>query len=311
MGGAVLASDRPSVVTKGTFVDFLQLRGEIRPIRSVVLSAPSTGIDFQIVDLVKNGAKVSTGDIVVEFDPTVQQRTLETKRSELKQAESEIERTEAELSAPRRGRPERARGSAQGGGARQARRTGERARARVEAEKYVITCRTPRYTSASSNREGRRRADGGVADVAMQRQKREKAQYDVQETERIMGALTRSAPRSTDRSRCCRTSAPAARSRAPRPNSSAATAPGSGAPIAELPDLTGVKMTARSTNSIARASAGQRRPVRVDAVPDRELTGSLTDISVVAKPDFSSLPPARNFDLDDRDRRHRSRLRPA
>ena len=37
--------------------------------------------------------------------------------------------------------------------------------------------------------------------------------------------------------------------------------------------------------------------VRVDAVPDQELTGTLKDISVVAKPDFTTWPPVRNFDL--------------
>ena len=37
--------------------------------------------------------------------------------------------------------------------------------------------------------------------------------------------------------------------------------------------------------------------VRVDAVPDKELTGTLKDISVVAKPDFTTWPPVRNFDL--------------
>ena len=63
-----------ATVTRGTFVDFLQLRGEIRPARSVVLSAPSSGSDLQIVSLVANGARVSANDVVVEFDPTVQQR---------------------------------------------------------------------------------------------------------------------------------------------------------------------------------------------------------------------------------------------
>src|SRR3981081_4540623 len=85
-----------ALVATPTFVDFLELRGEIRPVRSVVLTAPSTGTDLQIVELATNGAKVAAGDVVVIFDPTVQQRTLETKQSELKQAESEIERTEAE-----------------------------------------------------------------------------------------------------------------------------------------------------------------------------------------------------------------------
>ena len=53
------AADLPSAVAaKDTFVDFLQLRGEIRPVHSVVLTAPSSGTDLQIVDIVKNGATV-------------------------------------------------------------------------------------------------------------------------------------------------------------------------------------------------------------------------------------------------------------
>jgi multidrug efflux pump subunit AcrA (membrane-fusion protein) len=85
-----------AVVQKGTFVDYLQVRGEIRPVRSIVLTAPSSGIDMQIVELAPNGATVAAGDPVVQFDPTTQLRTIEQRRSELKQAESEIDRIETE-----------------------------------------------------------------------------------------------------------------------------------------------------------------------------------------------------------------------
>ena len=86
-----------AAVTKGTFIDYLQLRGEIKPLHSVVLTAPSSGADLQIVQIAKNGVPVNAGDIVVQFDTTTQQRTLEQKTSELKQAESEIEKAEADL----------------------------------------------------------------------------------------------------------------------------------------------------------------------------------------------------------------------
>ena len=85
-----------ALVTKGTFVDYLQLRGEIRPLHSVILTAPSSGSDLQIVEIARNGAAVNAGDIVVQFDTTMQQRTLEQKQSELKQAGSEIEKAESE-----------------------------------------------------------------------------------------------------------------------------------------------------------------------------------------------------------------------
>jgi multidrug efflux pump subunit AcrA (membrane-fusion protein) len=65
-----------------------------------------------------------------------------------------------------------------------------------------------------------------------------------------------------------------------------------------LPDLTTVQMTARVDEADrGRIQTGSAVRVRVDAVPDKELTGTLKDISVVAKPDFTTWPPVRNFDL--------------
>ena len=70
----------PSMVLEtSTFVNVLEVRGEIRPLRSVVLTAPSSGgSDLQIINLARNGASVAAGDIVVEFDSTPQQRTART-----------------------------------------------------------------------------------------------------------------------------------------------------------------------------------------------------------------------------------------
>jgi multidrug efflux pump subunit AcrA (membrane-fusion protein) len=67
-----------TVVARTTFVDYLQLRGEIRPVKSTVLSAPmSGGSDLLILKLGRNGAVVDAGEVVVQFDTTNQQRTLE------------------------------------------------------------------------------------------------------------------------------------------------------------------------------------------------------------------------------------------
>ena len=38
-------------VEKGTFVDYLQVRGEIRPVRSTLMTAPAAGSDMQIIEL--------------------------------------------------------------------------------------------------------------------------------------------------------------------------------------------------------------------------------------------------------------------
>ena len=85
-----------AVAERGAYVDALPVRGEIRPVRSVVLSAPSSGGDLQIVEIVANGTSVAAGDVVVAFDPTSHLRTLEQKESEVKQALSELEKARAE-----------------------------------------------------------------------------------------------------------------------------------------------------------------------------------------------------------------------
>ena len=83
-------------VTRGEFVDALELRGEIRPLRSVVLSSPMQSGELQILKLANNGSKVKAGDVVVQFDGTTLQRTIQEKQSELKQANAEIEQANAQ-----------------------------------------------------------------------------------------------------------------------------------------------------------------------------------------------------------------------
>jgi HlyD family secretion protein len=285
-----------ALVTKTTFIDFLQLRGEIRPVRSVVLTAPSAGSDLQIVDLATNGSKVASGDVVITFDPTLQQRTLETKRSELKQAESEIEKAEAE---------QRRRVASAQSERDEAKKALERARleiqgnelrARIDAENFIIAVSNAEEHVRELDKkiEGERIA--AQADVAIARQKRDKAQYDVKETERIIGSLQVRAP--IDGSISLMANFRAGGPGRAAPEFRRGDRAWFGAQIAELPDLSTVQMTARVDEADrGRIQTGSAVRVRVDAVPDKELTGTLKDISVVAKPDFTTWPPVRNFDL--------------
>jgi HlyD family secretion protein len=310
-GGAGGATSLPTaIVTKTTFVDFLQLRGEIRPVRSVVLTAPSTGSDLQIVELAGNGAKVAAGDLVVSFDPTIQQRALETKQSELKQAESEIDRTDAE----QRRRVAAAKSELEEAQKALARARlelqGNELRARIEAENFVLAVSNAEahVRELAAKVEGERIA--AQADVVIARQKRDKALFDVRDTERIFGSLQVRAPIAGSISLLpnFRAGGPGMRA---APEFKRGDRAWFGAAIAELPDLTAIQMTARVDEADrGRVQTGSGVRVRVDAVPDRDLSGTLHDISVVAKPDFTTWPPVRNFDvvvaLSDADPRLRS-----
>lgn len=288
----------PSVTAeRTTFIDFLAVRGEIRPARSIVLTAPSSGADLQIVDLARNGATVRSGDIVVQFDSTGQQRTLEQKQSELKQAEAELERVSAD-----------GRRRIQAIEAELVRLRSAADRARLDLTKTEIVSRIEgeKLGLAVADADAHVRAFEGkmageraavAAEITIARQKRDKASFDVDDTTRILRSLTMRAPTDGAISLMPNFRAGGPFNRSP-PEFKRGDRAWFGAAIAELPDLSDIRVSGRIDEADrARVEPGMGVRVRVDAVPDRELSGSIREISLVAKPDYSSWPPVRNFDL--------------
>ena len=293
------AAHATAVVERSPFIDYLPVRGEIRPERSIVLSAPSAGGgDMQIIQLVANGARVRQGDALVVFDATNHQRTLEQKTSELKQAESELDRALTEQQ--RRVRAVEAE-------LQQARSTAARHRldldaaellSKVDAEKRAITvANAERLVSELDDKLAAER-EIAAADVAIALQKVDKMRFDVADTQRIIASLTLTAPRDGMVSLLPNFRAGGPMSRT-APEFRRGDRAWSGAGIAELPDLSTVRMTLRVDEADrARLVARGAARVRVDAIPDREFAATVSEISLVATPDFSSFPPVRNFDVN-------------
>lgn len=292
------ASMPTQVAEQTTFVDFLEVRGELRPVVSRLITAPSSGADLLIIDLAGNGSPVTAGDVVVQFDSTTQQRTLEQRRSELKQAESEVRKAEAEgLQRVQtaqaeldqlRSAQDRAKLDLQGAAELVSPVAAEKLQlALSDAEQHVI--------QMQQKIEGERRA--AAADVAIARQKRDKAGYDAAETERTIASLTVTAPAAGQISLMpnFRAGGPMSRS---APEFKRGDRAWFGAPIADLPDLSSVRISCRVDEADrARVRLDSAVHVKVDAIPDREFEGRITDISLVARPEFTSFPPVRNFDV--------------
>jgi HlyD family secretion protein len=283
-------------VKKGEWVDNVELRGEVKALRSISLSAPSNAGELQILKIVPSGTVVKAGDTVVEFDRTKRQRTLEEERTALKQQEAEIEKVRAQG----RLKSEKNRTDVVKSGYDVSRAELETRKAEViapiQGEKNRLDYVDRQYQLGEN--EARSAADdiGTSAEVGRASQKRNKALFDVQQGERAVTAMILRAPVGGMVTLLPNWRNQQGWGEAPEFKEGDRLWPG--AAIAELPDLSSVQVTARvDETDRGRVKKGQTAKVRVDAVPDKEFDAKVAEISPLAKLDFSSWPLTKSFDL--------------
>jgi multidrug efflux pump subunit AcrA (membrane-fusion protein) len=285
------------VVSRGEFVDVVELRSEIRPVRSVVVSAPAQAGELQIVRLVKNGAKVNAGDVVVEFDDTALKRQEADRRAELKQQEAELEQRRAQS---------RMADEASATNLMRAQFDVNRAKLDVVDRDFVarIDLELARLTLSDAEQrliEAEKRQVSDKMAQAMELSRRvRRRDRDRQELERIQGVIA-----------SLKVRAPSAGTVSLMPNGRFGRMMGNpqdfregdrawgGAAILELPDLSSVHLTARLDEADrGRVEVRQPATVHLDAVPDKVYDSKVSKISILARVDFStSWPPTRDFDL--------------
>ncbi len=83
-------------VQKGTLELDINTIAELHTPHSSMLVAPSVNGTLQIVHLLKTGAPVKAGEVVVEFDPSEQEFNLAQSRSQLAEAEQEIKKSKTD-----------------------------------------------------------------------------------------------------------------------------------------------------------------------------------------------------------------------
>jgi HlyD family secretion protein len=289
----------PSVeVRLGDFVDYVELRGEISVRSSIVITAPYNAGDLQILKLARNNTRIQKGDVVVEFDPTSLQRSIDQYRTALKQVEAEIARANAQqrlLEEQNRTDVvnaqfglERARLDASARDVLPAIENEKNALALAKAEQKLSELDTKIAASRI----------GAAADLAGVIRKRDKARADLDQAERTLSALTLTSP--------------ADGIIALLPNSRARTSiiggatplfkegdrAWAGAAIAEIPDMATIHASAPVYEADrGRVELGQPVTLRVEAVPDKEHKGRVSEISPLARIDYSTYPVRKSFDL--------------
>lgn len=296
-GGGTPADVPTAEVTRGDFTNALEIRGDIRPVKSIVMTSPLNSGELQIVKLAKNGTPVKPGDVVVQFDSSMLQRTILEKQSETKQAEAEIEQMLGQRNLVHE-QNETA--------LMRAKYDIERAKLDVHQDETVsrITFEQAKLTVADMQQrlrelEEKIKSDKTAteADLFARRRRRDKALADLERAKTGLENLE--------------IKAPAAGNVNILPNYRSSGMFGGeqefragdrvwpGAAILELPDLSSVHLEARLDEADrGRLGPGQEAIVRLEAVPGREFKARIEKISLLARPDFASgWPPPKNFDL--------------
>ena len=295
---AGVVPDVPTVgVVKGEFVDYLQVRGEIRPAKSIVLAAPMQAGELLIVKLAKNGSAVKAGDMLVEFDGTALRQRMQEKQSEVKQADAEIAKMQAQQRITLQ-QDETA--------VMKARYDLDRAKldlgkrdlvSKLEYEQAKLVVDDAEQKLRESQQKATSDKTGAEADVVAKRRKREKAQYDLDRALQGLAALV--------------IKAPTAGVVNIMPNYRSGSMFGAqvefhegdrvwaGAQVVELPDLSSIHLEARlDETDRGRLKVNQAATVKIEAVPGKDFAATVDLISVLAKIDFSQgWPPPKNFDL--------------
>jgi len=298
-GGGSVPNATTVPVTHGDFVDYIQIRGDIRPAKSIVLAAPlQSGGDLQIVKLVKNGAAVKKGDVLVEFDATTLEQRLAERKSDLKAAQGEIEQLQAQ---------QKINAEAQKTSLMKAKYDVDRAKLDLGKRDLVSEIEYQEAKLALADAEMRQKEieakeksteASAEADLVGKRRKRDKAQFDVDRIQSSIDQLRLRAP------------ADGTVNILENPRTSNMFGGGgvefregdriwAGASILELPDLSSIHLEARlDETDRGRLKVGQQAVVKIEAVPGKDFTARVDLISVLARVDFSSgWPPVRNFDL--------------
>jgi HlyD family secretion protein len=297
LGASRLGKRTPTVPTievkRGEFLDSTQFRGEVKAMKSVTISAPAESGDLQIVKVSPEGTVVKPGDVVVEFDKTKTEQDLAQYRSSLKSAEAEIEQARAQA---RLAEEEDKTAVLKAGYDVEA--------AKLEASKQEIVSKIEgqeaelKLADAEQKlREAKtkQRSDDTLnkATIQSKEEASKKAKYDVARAERSLAQMTLHAPSMGTISLLQHWTGSG---EAPyRPGDRAWP----GAAIAELPDATTLRVTAR-VDETERGRLAVKQPVTVqlNAMPDREFTGHIEQIGAIASIDFSGgWPFPRNFIL--------------
>ncbi|HEY1217372.1 MAG: efflux RND transporter periplasmic adaptor subunit [Bryobacteraceae bacterium] len=286
------AADLPMAkARKGEFLVLVRCRGELAAERSVQLTAPVRVADLQIVWLAPPNSPVTPGQTVIRFDPSAAQQAIREHTAALRQAKANLDQALA-----------------------QARITAEQdkldlAKSQYDLEKARLDASQQAIMSEIQGEESK--IDAAVAEDKL-RAEQATVELHQKSNEAKIASLTRL--RDQEQTELEIANHQVALMEVKTPNSGVITYLSNtsqgwlnaqpykvgdrafaGAVIAEVPDLTTIRVEAK-VDEVDRGqiTAGDAGVIRIDALPEKTWTGRLAGVSPLTEQSFD-WPPSRNF----------------
>ncbi|MEZ5364553.1 MAG: HlyD family efflux transporter periplasmic adaptor subunit [Bryobacterales bacterium] len=281
-------------VERRDFVTTVSSRGELESARSVQITAPQTP-DLKIVQLAENGKPVRKGQVVVAFDAAAQEDLYVTRDTTVRQVESEIKQADAQhsivdeqnelLVMESKYNLERANLEA----------SKQEILAEIEAEKAKIDVDIMQGELRKAQTTSEATDISQKADLARLEERLSKAVRDRDLSKTYLGSMELRSPvdgviQIMDNNRAQGSFGTS------RPPFQEGDTVWTGAVIAEIPDLSSLRVNFRLEEiDRGRVHEGLECRIRVDAVPDAQLTGKVDWLSPIATLVFRRIPPDKNF----------------
>ena len=281
-------------VVKGDFEVTVKARGEIKALRSVTLTAPTTVTEVRVVKLAKSGSTVKAGEEVIVIDANQERNRLQEQQSVARQVEAEIEKVRAQA---------RIQNEQDRLDLAQAQFDVERAKLEVSKQEIVSEIEAGKARLALENAERKlvevqqrlaahKRSQEAELDQVMQ--KRKKALGDVTMAQANLKRLTIHSPLAGVLNLLPNWSASSGFGAAPEFKAGDRAWPG--AAIAEIPDLASlaVELNIEETDR-SQIAAGQAVHVKVEALSDKPIQGKIDSISALSQVNWAVWPPQKVF----------------
>ena len=297
------------LVERRDFLLTISSRGELKSAQSVQVVAPQTP-DLQIVELAENGKPIRQGELVVRFDESSQEDLLIERQTEVRQVDSEIDQARAEHAITDERNEMQIMQATYNVERAQLEASKQEILAEIEAEKAKIDV----VISEGELKKFQTTAEASdmsqEADIDRLMERRAKADRDLALSRTYLGSMVLRAPADGIVHILPNNRAQGSFGTA-RPPFQEGDTVWTGAAIAEIPDLESLRVEFRVDEvDRGRVAMDQETLIRIDAVPDATLDGSVSWLSPIATLVFNKLPPEKNFPAFSSIRRLDPRLRP-